>query len=95
MWKARDNRIDLVRGAEQEGPVDSEDADIGRNLLVLQDVHVAFLNVLCSNFGHSGGLRDLSDEYQNRQDHARFDGHGEVGKDREKECHQPGGDFEL
>src|SRR5579864_3071586 len=60
MWQTRDDRIDLVRSAEQEGPVDSEDADIGRNLLVLQDVDVAFSNVLSSNFGHSGGLRDLS-----------------------------------
>src|SRR5579864_2295774 len=45
--QARDNRVDLVGRAKQERPVDSEDADVSRDFLVLQDMYMSFVNVLC------------------------------------------------
>ena len=44
--QARDNCIDFVGCAKQEGAVDSEDADVGRDFFVLQDMNMPFTNVL-------------------------------------------------
>ena len=40
------DRIDFVGCAKQEGAMDSEDADVSRNFLVLQDMNMPLANVL-------------------------------------------------
>ena len=43
---------DLVRGPEQEGPVHAVDSHVGRDVLVLQGVDEAFLDVVLGDPGH-------------------------------------------
>ncbi len=51
----------LVRGPEQEGPVDAQDRDVRRHLLILEDVRAPALDVLLGHRGDGGGLRDAID----------------------------------
>src|SRR5712691_3756879 len=44
------NDIEFVGCAKQEGAVDPEDADIGRNFFVLQDMNMSLTNVFGGHF---------------------------------------------
>ena len=52
-WKlvqTRNNRVEFVCCAEEEGAMDSEDADIGRNFFVLQNMDVTLSDVFFCHF---------------------------------------------
>ena len=52
-WKlvqTRNNRVEFVCCAEEEGAMDSEDADVGGDFFVLQYVNVTLSNVLRRHF---------------------------------------------
>ena len=69
--------------------MDSEDADVGGDFFVLQDVNMTLANVLRRHFGYSGGLRNFTYEHQSSQNHARLHGDSQIGKDRKQKGHQP------
>jgi len=52
-WKlvqTRNNRVEFVCCAEEKGPMDSEDADVGGDFFVLQDMNVTLSNVFRRHF---------------------------------------------
>ena len=52
-WKlvqTRNNRVEFVCCPEKEGTMDSEDADVGGDFFVLQDVNMTLSNVLRRHF---------------------------------------------
>ena len=48
--QTRNNRIELICCAEEKGAMDSEDADVGGDFFVLQDMSMTFSNVFCRHF---------------------------------------------
>src|SRR5258708_19942466 len=77
-----ENVGELVRGAEEKRPVNAEDRGVIRNVLALQDVDAAVFDVIASDARDGRGARDFADEHERGEDHADFDGKGEVVDDR-------------
>src|SRR5580700_2264643 len=48
--QTRNNRIEFVCSAEEKGAMDSEDADVGGDFFVLQDMSMTLSNVFRRNF---------------------------------------------
>ena len=88
------NHVEFVGSAEQKRAVNPEDADVRRNVFVLQDVGVSFLNVLVGHFGHRGRLSHLSNEHQRGQNHAGFYHDREIREDGQQKRHQPRANLE-
>src|SRR5271169_497964 len=86
---------DLVGSAKQERSVDTEDSGVVRDVFVLQDVHAAVFNVLVGDLRNRGGGCDAADEKKRSEDHARFDGDGEIGEDGESKSDEPHADVSL
>ena len=84
----------LLGRAEEKRPVDAEDGDVGRNLFVLQDVRAALAEVFVGDAGDGGGGGHFANEQQDGQNHAHFDGDGEVDEDGEQERCEPDADIE-
>jgi hypothetical protein len=78
-----DDQPQLVGRPEEKRSVNAEDLHVGRNGLVLEDVHVPFPHVLVGHRRDRGGLRDAVDEEQGRQHHADADRDRQVGEHRE------------
>ena len=86
---------DFVGGSKQEWAVDAEDRSIVGDILVLEYVHAAILDILVSDLRDGGGRGDTANEEQRGQNHSGFDGNGEVGEDGESEGDEPDADVGL
>ena len=60
--------------------MNAEDRRVVRNVFVLQNVHAAVFDVVVGDLRDGGGRGYAADEEQRRQNHAGFDGDGEIGK---------------
>ncbi len=87
-----ENVGELVRGAEEKWPVNAEDRGVLGNVLALQDVDAAVFDVIAGNARDGGGARNFANEHERGEDHADFDGKGEVSDDGEGHGQEPDGD---
>ncbi len=74
----------LSRGAKKKRPMNAEDRDVGRNFLVLQDVHLPFAQIFIGDLGNRRGGGDFADIDERREDHSRFHRHGQIREYREQ-----------
>ena len=58
---------ELVGGAKQEWPMDADDGGVIGNVLVLQDVDAAVVDVIRGHLGNRGCRGDFADEQQRRE----------------------------
>src|SRR5450432_956835 len=72
--QTRNDRIELVCGAEEERAMYPEDADVGGNFFVLQDMDTTLSDIFCCHFRDGRSLRNFADKNQGRQNHSRFYG---------------------
>ena len=82
----------LLRGSEEEGPVDAEDGDVGWDVLVLKDVSLPVAEIVARDRSDRGGFSDAVDVEQRSERHAHADGDGEIGKHGESKRREPDSD---
>ena len=82
----------LFGGAEEEGAVDAEERDVGRDDLALEVVGEAVADVGVVDGDDGGGFCHAADVKQGGEAKADGDSDGEVGKDGECEGDEPDGD---
>ena len=81
--------LQLVGGAEEERTVDAEDRHVVGDVLVLQDVHPAILQVLRRHLVHRRRTRHAPDVEERGEHHPDLDGDREVGKHSQRERGEP------
>ncbi len=91
-WKGRDlvsDDIDLIGDAKEKRTMDAIDRGVIGNVFVLKIVDTAVLDVLVGDFGDGGGERNFADKGERSEDHADFDGKGEVRENCEEDGDGP------
>ena len=72
--------------------MDAKDRGVVGYVLILQDVHAAVLDIVVGHLRDSRCAGDAADKEQGRQNHAGFNGNGEIGEDSQRESDQPNTD---
>ena len=85
----------LVCRSKQKRAMDAKDGRIVRNVLILQDVYSAILDVVVRDLRNRCGTCDATDEKQRCQDHARLNRDREISEHGEGKRNQPHTDVGL
>ena len=67
-----DYRIDFVRCAKQKGAMDPEDADVSRNLFMLQDMNMPLTDIFGGHFRHGKNSTAAMIAAKRHSDHGLF-----------------------